>query len=1041
MASFLPPAVFEIKAIADQAIAKFKEVDGELEKMGNQADSAGGKISGIDKASKIATAGVLAMGAAFVGFAAFGIKEANEAEQAMNKLGVTLSNFGVNTAATRAKVEGLTGAYVDLGFGGEEAAAGFDVLFRATGDLDSAQALLASSADLARVKNISLADASSIMAKASMGGAKAFKEMGITLDTTLPKAEAIDKAMGELNAKIGGQAVAYTETFAGQMVVMKEKFADVAETLGTTLLPYLKKFLDGIIKTVDWVKQNSSWLSILAGAVVTVAVALAAYNATVKIVTATTKAWAFISGVAKTVMTGLTTGQWALNGALNANPIGLVVAGVVLLIGAMVLLWNKSETFRKMVIEVGKAGIKAFGFIIGVVGDLAVGFIKIATGPLKMLLKGLALLGVGPAKTALKELEGATDNVGKFFDSAAKKVDGMAKNLDKLNKPIKLTFSTPKIPTMPNTGGATAGGDGGAGAKASAAAKAATKKNNEGYMKIVADLNDKIVEAKTKFADTMISLENKYQTTVRDLNKKASEDIAKATKDADNKKTKLRSDAADKISKLEKDAAAKKLKLEKDTGEKIAELQTKFNETMGNLNQKKLDDLETAAIDNNNKLAEITKSGQEKLESIVEESVNRLRSAFATGTAFKVGDIFKGLQEAGGANIDGLLKSLKDKLTGAKKLAANAAALQAKGFSQTFIEQVVSAGPEIGNSLADSILNANPETVKELQATFVDLEATSEDGLNVLAQSMNTGGHLATKQLTEAYQEAQKETSAALVKQNQDYLAAQTQINKGFSNAMAEAEKDRDSAIAQAQKDMAEAIAEVDKILAENIAEVNADLVKALAEIDAELAETLASINTELMEALAEAQTEFADATAEARAQLAEDLAAIQKDFEDKLGKITDATKATIAAIAALKAAMAAASALTVSSGGSSSNTQNLKPSANGLPQLPMIGGAIVPVVAQIPTFATAGGRGYENMTQAQVNAELARERGNVSVTVNTTNATSPAAIATSVVNEIKFGTVNTNTLAGIMAASGASSNNTSTGYSGGSGGRGFLVD
>jgi hypothetical protein len=35
------------------------------------------------------------MGAAFVGFAAFGIKEANEAEQALNKLGVTLSNFGV----------------------------------------------------------------------------------------------------------------------------------------------------------------------------------------------------------------------------------------------------------------------------------------------------------------------------------------------------------------------------------------------------------------------------------------------------------------------------------------------------------------------------------------------------------------------------------------------------------------------------------------------------------------------------------------------------------------------------------------------------------------------------------------------------------------------------------------------------------------------------------------------------------------------------------------------------------------------------------
>jgi hypothetical protein len=42
--SFLPPAVFEIKAIADQAIAQFGEVNKELDKMGKEADTAGGKI-------------------------------------------------------------------------------------------------------------------------------------------------------------------------------------------------------------------------------------------------------------------------------------------------------------------------------------------------------------------------------------------------------------------------------------------------------------------------------------------------------------------------------------------------------------------------------------------------------------------------------------------------------------------------------------------------------------------------------------------------------------------------------------------------------------------------------------------------------------------------------------------------------------------------------------------------------------------------------------------------------------------------------------
>jgi DNA-directed RNA polymerase subunit F len=930
MASFLPPAVFEIKAIADQAIAKFKEVDGELDKMGKSADSAGGKISGIDKASKIATAGVLAMGAAFVGFAAFGIKEANEAEQALNKLGVTLSNFGVNTAETRKKVEDLTGGYVDLGFGGEEAAAGFDVLFRATGDLDQAQALLATSADLARTKNISLADASSILSKASMGGAKAFKEMGVTLDTTLPKAQAIDKAMGELNARIGGQAVAYTKTFAGQLAVTKEKFSDVAETLGTTLMPYLQSFLDTITKTVGWVKANSSWLSYLAGAVVTVTFALAAYNATVKIVAASTKAWAFISGVAKTVMTGLTTGQWALNGALNANPIGLVVAGVVLLIGGMVLLWNKSETFRKIMIEIGKVGIKAFGFLIGVIGDLATGFIKIATGPLKLLLKGLALLGNDNAKKALDGLESATEGVGKFFDSAAKKVTGMADSLDKLNKPIKLTFSTPKIPDMPNAGGATGGGvgDGGKG-------KAAIKKANEGYMKIIKDTNDKIASARTKFNETMAELEKDYNKTT----------------------TKLREEAAGKIADLTKNHNEKVAKLEADAKKKTVEATNKFNETMADLNAKRGEDLLKAQQDNIAKVAELTAQGNEKLQSIVAQSVNRLRDAYKKGTEFSVTDLFKGLSEAGTASVTDLLTKMKEKLAASKELSKNAALLQAKGFSQTFIEEVVAAGPEVGNKLAQSIMDANPETIKELQATYADIESTTDTGLDALAKAMNAGGKLATAELNKAYGEAQTDLQQSLTKQAAEYTAQQAQINKTFNQAMAEAEKTRDAATAAAMADLAEALAEEKK----------------------QFNEAVAAVNSELATALAEAQADFVEKSEAARKELNDTLTEIEKDFKDKMGKITDATKKTSSEITTLLSNFNSAKAIMTT-----------------------------PIVIPAPIYAAGGGGGgLASGVIAGVNGgKSTSNTTNITTNVTAQTNANPTAIAAVVTNGIKYGTV-----------------------------------
>ena len=910
MASFLPPAVFEIKAIADQAIAKFKEVDGELDKMGKKADDAGGKISSIDKASKIATAGLLAMGAAFVGFAAFGIKEANEAEQALNKLGVTLSNFGVNTAETRKRVEELTGSYVDLGFGGEEAAAGYDVLFRATGDLDKAQALLATSADLARVKNISLADASSIVAKASMGGAKAFKDMGITLDTTLPKAQAIEKAMGELNARIGGQATAYTKTFAGQMVVMKEKFSDVAETLGTTLMPYLKSFLDGIIKTVGWIKANSSWLSILAGAVVTVTVALAAYNATVKIVSVTTKAWAFISGIAKTVMTGLTTGQWALNGALNANPIGLVVAGLVLLAGAMVIAWNKSETFRKVVVKVFQVIVNGVGYLIGAIGKLMEAASKIP---------GIGKKFEGPAKA----LNDTANNVRKFSDG-----------LDKLaNKKIAIKFSTPKIPGMPNTDGSGVGGGGGKGDPKIA-------KANEGYIKIIKETNDKIANARTKFNETMAELEKDYNKTT----------------------TKLREAAAEKIADLTKNHNEKVAKLEADAKKKTIDATNKFNETMADLNAKRAEDLFKAQQDNIEKVAELTAQGNEKLQSIVAQSVNRLRDAYKKGTEFSVTDLFKGLSEAGTASVTDLLVKMKEKLAASKELAKNAALLQAKGFSQTFIEEVVAAGPEVGNKLAKSIMDANPDTIKELQATYADIESTTDTGLDALAKAMNAGGKLATSELNKAYAEAQIDLQQSLTKQAAEYTKQQAEINKTFNKAMAEAEVTRDVATANALADLAVALAEENKQFDEAVAAVNSDLAKSLAE----------------------AQADFVEKSEAARKELNDTLTEIEKDFKDKLGKITDATKKTSSEITAMLANFNSAKALMTT-----------------------------PIVIPAPIQAGGGGYGLSSGVVAGVSgAKTTTNNTNITTNVTAQTNASPKDIEAVVTNGIKYGTVSAGKLA-----------------------------
>ena len=944
MASFLPPAVFEIKAIANEAIAKFDDVNKELDKMGKNADTAGGKMSGIDKASKIATAGLLAMGAAFAGFAAIGIKEAMQAEQVMNELGITMANAGVNTAANRAQVEALTKGYIDLGFADEDAAGAFNVLLRATGDVTKSQDLMSLSADYARVKHISMADAASVMAKAGQGSVKAFKEMGISLDTTLPKSEAIAKAMDQLKEKIGGQAVGYTKTFAGQMAVMKAQFDETAQTLGTALLPILTSLMDDIRGGIKFIQQHAAAFKLLAGIVLTLTVALASYNLVAKATVAWDKAMAIGKGIQATVTAMLTGEQVALNTAMELNPVGLIVAGVMLLVGAFILLWNKSEPFRKLIIAIGKAGISAFAFIVEAVGWLAEAFIKVETGPLKLLLKGLALLGVGPAKTALKELEKGTDAVGKFFDDAAKKVKGMGDKLDGLNKPIKIpiNFSGGGIPEVANGTGSGGGGGNGLSAAEKAKAKAAAAKDNEGYLKDLKSFMDKVATAKTKFSEAMTSAQNKY----------------------DEKTASLRKDANEKINKLNTDAAEKDAKLLKDYNAKKADIQKRYDDETKKLNLKKTDDLESALKDHNAKMADITQSGAEKLASIVTQSVDRLRNAFIKGTEINVSDIFKGLAESGAQSAQGLLDALKTKLTAAKDLAANAAKLQALGFSQTFIEQVVAAGPEAGNQLAKSLQDATPATIKELQATYADMEKTTNTGLDKLAVAMNSGGKLATDELNQAYAQAQKDMANFLTAEQKAYTEKQAEINKTFNTAMADAEATRTDALAAAKADYDDALAQSAKDLADSIAAVNKDL----------------------NDALDQASKDLADAQAAARKDLADSLAAINADYQDKMGKIQNANAATIASINALKAAMAAAASLTVT------------------PYNPLSG-------------MTASSGGGSSTTYNPLTGMVVNNNTTVNASTNA-SAASIAAAASSAAKLASTVTVNTTTLAGIMAAS-----------------------
>jgi phage-related protein len=92
------------------------------------------------------------------------------------------------------------------------------------------------------------------------------------------------------------------------------------------------------------------------------------------VITARAKAAAVAKAVADKAVAASTkvaaAGQWALNAAMSANPIGLVVVAVAALVAGFVLAYNKSETFRNIVQTAMGAAKTAVGWVVDKVSDI-----------------------------------------------------------------------------------------------------------------------------------------------------------------------------------------------------------------------------------------------------------------------------------------------------------------------------------------------------------------------------------------------------------------------------------------------------------------------------------------------------------------------------------------------------------------------------------------------------------------------------------------------------------------------------------------------
>lgn len=197
-----------------------------------QAESAFGRL----QTTMLETAKVaIGFGAAFEAsrFLGDSIKASIEQEASTARLTQALKENVPAWDGNTAAIDRAIAAAGEKGFTDQEAEQSLAHLSAATHDATQAISLQSVAMDLARFRNLSLADASDKLIRVIGGSSRVAKELGIDFSKTSTEAE----RLGLIEQVVGGQADAFGNTTAGAMARASESIHVAEEAIGAALVP------------------------------------------------------------------------------------------------------------------------------------------------------------------------------------------------------------------------------------------------------------------------------------------------------------------------------------------------------------------------------------------------------------------------------------------------------------------------------------------------------------------------------------------------------------------------------------------------------------------------------------------------------------------------------------------------------------------------------------------------------------------------------------------------------------------------------------
>lgn len=246
-----------------------------------------------------------------------------------------------------------------------------------------------------------LPEAADVLGKALLGKGRALAEIGIKFKDTGTVAGNFTEIVGGLRTQVGGFAEKEGQTAAGKAEILKNQFGELQEKVGEKLLPVMNKLADTGLRVVDFFDNLSPGaqkaIEVVGGLLLVVFA-----------ITKATQAWTAV--------------QEALDVAMDANPIGLVVLAVAALAAGVIYAYHHSETFRDIVQGAFHGVSEAAGFMKDVVTSVIRFVVNEFLGAVDLIVGGAAkafgwVPGIGDdLRRAAKQVEAFRDQVNAALD-------------------------------------------------------------------------------------------------------------------------------------------------------------------------------------------------------------------------------------------------------------------------------------------------------------------------------------------------------------------------------------------------------------------------------------------------------------------------------------------------------------------------------------------------------------------------------------------------------------------------------------------------